>query len=234
MSVNITYYGHAAIRVEGANGTVLIDPFLDENPAAGQDAAEVGCQAIGVTHGHHDHLGDTVQIAERTGCQVFCTYELANFLQGQGVKNVHPMHVGGSHRFEFGTAKLVPAIHGGLVEGDTGKFTCTPCGIVLRMGSLNIYHAGDTALSMEMELLGRYDSIDAALVPIGDNFTMGPDDAVHAVEMIQPRLVIPMHYGTFDVIEQDAHEFAARVEQSTGAECVVLAPGRSRTVSPAE
>jgi L-ascorbate metabolism protein UlaG (beta-lactamase superfamily) len=220
--------------LQGPEGTVLIDPFLDENPAAHCQASEVDCDAIGVTHGHHDHLGDTVPIARRTDCQVFCTYELANFLQGRGVKNVHPMHIGGSHRFGFGTVKLVPALHGGMVEGDTGKFTCTPCGMVLRMGGLNIYHAGDTGLTMEMELLSRYDSIDAALLPIGDNFTMGPDDALHAVEMIHPRLVIPMHYGTFDVIEQDAHAFRTRVKQSTGADCIVLAPGHSTELLPAD
>jgi L-ascorbate metabolism protein UlaG (beta-lactamase superfamily) len=230
LSVTITYCGHACVRIEGPEGAVLIDPFMDDSPQCPVKADKVECDAIGITHGHHDHLGDTVRIATRTKATVFCTAELALFLQAQRVK-VHPMHVGGSHEFPFGTAKLVPAIHGGSIEGDTGKFTSVACGIVLRTAGFSIYHAGDTALTMDMELLGRYDSIDAALLPIGDNYTMGIEDAVHAVEMIEPAVVIPMHYNTFSVIEQDPKAFKAAVEEATSARCVVLEPGKSYTLS---
>jgi L-ascorbate metabolism protein UlaG (beta-lactamase superfamily) len=146
-------------------------------------------------------------------------------MEGQGVAT-HAMHIGGSHAFPFGEVKLVPAFHGGSIEGSDGG-CCTPCGIVLRMGGLSVYHAGDTSLTMEMELLGRYDWIDLALLPIGDNYTMGPQDAVHAVEMVEPRVVIPMHYGTFPVIEQEPDTFKGMVEEQTDARCVVLAPGES-------
>lgn len=233
MSVSITYYGQACVKVEGPDGTVVIDPFFNGNPLCPVKADQVECDGIGVTHGHHDHLGDTVAIAVRTDATVFCTAELAGFLQGQRVK-VHPMHIGGSHEFPFGRVKLVPAIHGGGVEGDTGKFTCTPCGFVLRMGGANVYHAGDTALTMDMELLGRYDHIDVAILPIGDNYTMGPEDALHAVEMIEPDVVIPMHYNTFPVIEQDVEAFKCAVEEGTTARCMIPSPGKAWTLTRAE
>lgn len=225
MAVTITYYGQACVQIEGPNGTVLIDPFMDDNPLCPVGADQVECDAIGVTHGHEDHLGDAVEIARRTGAVVFATYELARVLEGQGAE-VHAMHIGGSHGFPFGEAKLVPAFHGGSIEGGDGG-CCTPCGIVVRMEGVSVYHAGDTSLTTEMELLGRYDWIDLALLPIGDNYTMGPQDAVHAVEMIEPRVVIPMHYGTFPVIEQEPGAFRDMVEEQTDARCVVLAPGES-------
>jgi L-ascorbate metabolism protein UlaG (beta-lactamase superfamily) len=226
MAVTVTYHGQACVQLAGPDGTVLIDPFMDDNPLCTVRADEVECDAIGVTHGHADHLGDTVRIARRTGATVFATYELARFLQGQGVE-AHAMHIGGTHEFPFGQVKLFPAFHGGLIEGGDAGGCCTPCGIIVRMGGLSIYHAGDTSLMMEMELLGRYDWIDLALLPIGDNYTMGPQDAVHAVEMIEPRVVVPMHFGTFPVIEQEPEAFRAMVEEQTDARCVVLAPGES-------
>jgi L-ascorbate metabolism protein UlaG (beta-lactamase superfamily) len=229
MSITVTYYGQACVRLAGPNGAVLIDPFLDENPLAAVKSNQVECDAIGVTHGHQDHLGDAVKIAKRTGAVVFTTSELARFLQGEGVAT-QAMHIGGSRRFPFGEAKLVAALHGGSVSGAPGSLMCLPCGIVVRAGGFSVYHAGDTALTMEMELLGRYDQIDLALLPIGDNYTMGPVDAVHAVEMIHPRVVIPIHYNTFPLIQQDPREFKRMVEEKTRARCVILAPGESYTL----
>ena len=229
MAVSITYYGQACVTIAGPQGTVLIDPFMDDNPLCELSADEVECDGIGVTHGHQDHLGDTVKIARRTGATVFATYELAGFLAREGVRT-HGMHIGGSHEFPFGRVKLVPAFHGGGVAGDDGRFTCTPCGIIVRTGGVSVYHAGDTSLTIEMELLGRYDHVDVALLPIGDNYTMGPEDAVHAVEMIRPDTVIPIHYGTFPLIEQDPEEFRRSVEERTAARCIVLAPGEAFTL----
>jgi len=229
MAVSITYHGQACVAIAGPQGTVLIDPFMDDNPLCKLSADEVECDAIGVTHGHHDHLGDAVKIAIRTGATVFATAELARFFAKQGIR-AHGMHIGGSHEFPFGRVKLVPAFHGGSVAGDDGRFTCTPCGIIVRTGGASVYHAGDTSLTVEMELLGRYDRIDVALLPIGDNYTMGPRDAVHAVQMIKPSTVIPIHDNTFQLIEQDPEEFKRMVEDGTGARCVVLAPGETFTL----
>jgi len=230
MSLSLTYYGHSCFLIKGEEGTVIIDPFLDENPAAPVGADEIVCDAVVVTHGHHDHLGDAIKIAERNDVLVVATYELANFVQEHGVET-HPMHIGGSQKFPFGEVKLFPAFHGGLVAGDRGKFTCQPCGIIYRCGGVSVYHAGDTALTAEMELLARFDRIDVALLPIGDNFTMGPQDAAHAVELIRPRTVIPMHYNTFPVVAQDPAAFKQMVEEKTKAECVILAPGQTHTIA---
>jgi len=224
MSLSITYHGHACVSLIGPDGTVVIDPFFDDNRMCKLPASEVRCDAIGVTHGHHDHLGDAIPIAKRTGAVVFTTAELARFLQERGVA-AHAMHIGGSHRFRFGEVKLVAAFHGGSVAEDPGHTTCVPCGIIVRMGGFSVYHAGDTALTMEMELLGRYDHIDVALLPIGDNYTMGPEDALHAVELIRPEVVIPIHYNTFPVIEQNPEQFKRAVETQTSTRCVILQPG---------
>src|SRR2546429_6235717 len=159
-------------------------------------------------------------IARRDGATIVATAELARFCGERGA-TVHAMHIGGARQFPFGRVKLVPAFHGGAVEGDTtGQFTTNPCGVVVTMGGHTVYHCGDTGLTMEMQLLaGR---VDAMLVPIGDNYTMGIEDAVRAVEFVQPRAVIPMHYNTWDVIKADPEQFKRQV--GGGARVVVLAP----------
>ena len=220
----LTFHGHSAFELTTAGGhTLLFDPWLNDNPLADIDADDIdSADYILVSHGHGDHFSDVVQIAKQTDATVLATYELVTYCLSQGVKNGHGMSVGGGYRFPFGYAKLTPAIHGPAVEGAEGIAT-VPNGWWVDLGDARVYHAGDTALTMDMMLLeGR---VDIALLPIGDNFTMGPEDAARAVGMIKPRVVIPMHYNTFDVIKQDPETFRKQVGRS--AEVVILQPGQS-------
>lgn len=221
----LTFHGHSAFELRtSAAQTLLFDPWLDGNPAADITVADVStADYILVSHGHGDHFGDVINIAQQTGATVLATYELAAYCQSKGVKHAHGMSIGGGYRFPFGYAKLTPALHGPAVEGSDGAVTTTPNGWWLELPDARVYHAGDTALTMDMQLLqGR---VDVALLPIGDNFTMGPDDAARAVEMIKPRVVIPMHFNTFDLIRQDPQHFRKLVGRT--AEVVVLKPGES-------
>jgi len=226
----LIYHGHACFEIHGAGSRVIIDPYLSGNPLADVGPERIRCDAILLSHGHGDHLGDTEQIARANDALVIGTFELASFLQQRGLKT-HPLHIGGGRQFPFGHVRLTPALHGGGIEGDSGQFTTTAAGLLITMDDKTIYHAGDTGLTIEMEVLGRCRHVDAALLPIGDNFTMGPEDALIAVQMIRPRTVIPMHYNTFGLIEQDPDAFALRVEQATDAKCIVLKPGQSHCVS---
>ena len=221
----ITFHGHACFTIDARDGTrLLIDPFLSGNPLAEISPDEVGeVKYILLSHGHGDHLGDTIAIAKRTGATVISTFEIVSFLQEKGVQSVHALHIGGGYGFPFGRVKMTPALHGGMIEGDTGKYTTVPGGFLIHVDGQAIYHAGDTALLKDMELLAG--QVEVALLPIGDNFTMGPEDAARAVEMIRPRVVIPMHYNTFDVIRQDPKAFADRVGKA--ARVVILEPGES-------
>jgi L-ascorbate metabolism protein UlaG (beta-lactamase superfamily) len=221
----ITFHGHACFTIDARDGTrLLIDPFLSGNPLAEISPDEVGeVKYILLSHGHGDHLGDTIAIAKRTGATVISTFEIVSFLQEKGVQSVHALHIGGGYGFPFGRVKMTPALHGGMIEGDTGKYTTVPGGFLIHVDGKGIYHAGDTALLKDMELLAG--QVEVALLPIGDNFTMGPEDAARAVEMIRPRVVIPMHYNTFDVIRQDPKAFADRVGKA--ARVVILEPGES-------
>ena len=226
--LKITFHGHACFSLEADGRRVVIDPFLSGNPAADIPVAGLRkVDAVLLSHGHGDHLGDAIPIAKRDGATIVATAELARFC-GQRGATVHAMHIGGAHEFRFGRVKLVPAFHGGGVEGDaTGQFTTNPCGVVVTMGGKAAYHCGDTGLTLEMQLLeGR---VDVMLVPIGDNYTMGIEDAVRAVALVRPGTVIPMHYNTWDVIKADPELFKRQVGDR--ARVVVLAPGQSHTLS---
>ncbi|MBN1295637.1 metal-dependent hydrolase, partial [bacterium] len=177
--MEIRYLGHSVVMIKADAVRLIVDPFLDGNPQATEKPSEIDVDVICVTHGHGDHVGDTVEIAKRTGALVIAPFELATYLDMKGCR-VHPMHIGGAHMFDWGRVKLTPALHGsGFIE-ESGKivYTGNPCGFLFTMEGKTIYHAGDTGLSAEMDVIGRMNRIDVALLPIGDNFTMGPDDAV--------------------------------------------------------
>ncbi|CAN5888884.1 metal-dependent hydrolase [soil metagenome] len=222
----LTWHGHATFTLETDGGQrIMFDPFLNDNPKSDLKVDDVvALDYILCSHGHFDHFGDAVELAKRTGAMVVGTFELVAFAQSKGVQAGHGMNVGGGHRFDFGYVKLTPALHTGTIDGDEeGRYTSLAHGFWLDLDGKRFYYAGDTALIMDMQLLkGR---VDVAVLPIGDNFTMGPEDAARAVEFIEPAVVIPMHYGTWDLIAQDPESFRGRVGDR--AEVVVLEPGRS-------
>lgn len=222
----LTWHGHACFEYETSEGKILIDPFLSENPKAdvGPDEIE-GIDAIVVSHGHGDHWGDTVSIARRTGAIVVAAYELAQLAMDNDCE-AHPLACGGGRRFDFGHVKLVPAAHGSLTEA-APEYSTNPCGIVITAEEKVLYHTGDTALTADIKLLGDLYDFDCVCLPIGDNFTMGPEDALDAVKFLHPSLVIPMHYDTFDLIAQDAEAWEREVEAMTSVPCEVLEPGGS-------
>lgn len=222
----LTWHGHSCYTLVTDDGTrILFDPWLDENPKADIGTDDIDAlDYILVSHGHFDHFGDGVKLARKTGATLVGAFELCAFAESKGVEHTHPLHIGGGFTFPFGYVKMTPAMHGGQVAGDEeGAYTTHPGGFLLDLGGKRLYHAGDTALLMDMQLLKG--KVDVALLPIGDNFTMGPEDAAQAVAFIEPRVVIPMHYGTFDVIEQDPQAFARLVDGR--AEVVILEPGQS-------
>jgi L-ascorbate metabolism protein UlaG (beta-lactamase superfamily) len=205
---------------------ILIDPFLSGNPLAAASADELRPTHIILSHGHGDHFGDTESIAHRTGCQVIAVHEIAEWLEARGI-DAWGMGSGGGHEFSFGRLSFTLAHHSSSLPD--GTYGGNPVGMVLELDGRAIYHAGDTALFLDMELIGRRFALDLALVPIGDNNTMGIDDAVMAVEMLTPKLVVPMHYNTFPPIVADASEFKRKLaERSFDAE--ILAPGERTTL----
>lgn len=224
MSAKVTWYGHAALALEAGGKKVLIDPFLNDNPMSPVKADEVEADYILVSHGHGDHVGDAVAIAKRTGATVISNFEICSWFQNQGV-NAHPQHLGGGYHHPFGYLKLTLALHGSALPD--GSYGGNPCGfLVTTPEGEKIYFACDTGLFGDMRLLGE-EGIDLAVLPIGDNFTMGPDDALRAVKLLEPKHVIPIHYNTWELIAQDPEAWAARVRAETSATPHVLKPGES-------
>ncbi len=223
MSTRVRFLGHSCLLIESDGRSILIDPFLTGNPAAAATADELKADFILVTHGHEDHVGDTIAIAARAGATVVANFEISNWFQARGVRNVHAMHLGGSHAFPFGRLKLTIAFHGSALPD--GSYGGNPAGLHLFLADgTRIYHAGDTALFGDMALIGE-DGVDLACLPIGDNFTMGPDDAIRALKLLKPKRVVPIHYNTWGLIAQDAAAWADRVRRETAAEPAILQPG---------
>ncbi|GGE77016.1 metal-dependent hydrolase [Priestia taiwanensis] len=216
--MKISYHGHSVVKVETCGQVLIIDPFITGNSLTDLTVDELKVNYILLTHGHNDHVGDTVALAKKNNAVVIAPFELAKFLSWQGVK-VHPMHIGGSHLFDFGKVKLTQAFHGSsYVDEETKTITYTgmPAGILLEVEGKTLYHAGDTALFSDMKMIGELHCIDVAFLPIGDNFTMGPTDAALAAKWIQAKKVVPIHYNTFPVIEQDPCDFIGLLDSNVG------------------
>lgn len=223
MAIRVRWLGHACTLFEADGQRVLVDPFLTGNPAAAIRPDEAQADFILVSHGHGDHVGDTVDIARRTGATVVANYEISEWLKKQGLSKVHGQQHGGGYAYPFGRVKLTLAFHGSALPD--GSYGGNPCGFLFYFkDGKKVYHAADTGLFGDMRLIGE-EGIDLAILPIGDNYTMGPDDALRAVKLIEPKKVLPIHYNTWGVIAQDAQAWAGRVRKETKAEPVVLKPG---------
>jgi len=222
MSYTFTWYGHAVLGIETGGFHLLVDRYLTGNPAATIRAADVAADYILVTHGHGDHVGDTVAIAKRTGATSISNAEIAGWLKKQGVQT-HAQHIGGGFHYPFGYLKLTQALHGSaLPDGSNGG---SPAGFLLTtLAGEKIYMAGDTGLFGDMQLIGD-EGVHLAVLPIGDNYTMGPADALRAVKLLRPKHVIPIHFNTFDLIQQDAADWVKRVSEETSAQAHLLKPG---------
>lgn len=215
--MKISYHGHSVVQVRTKQHTILFDPFISGNPACDLEANTVEADVILLTHGHNDHVGDTVEIAKRNDALVVAPNELAVYLGFKGL-NTHPMHIGGAHEFDFGKVKFTQAFHGSSYteEDNTIVYTGMPGGILLMIDGKTIYHMGDTALFTDLKMYGEMHDIDLAFVPIGDNFTMGPEDALIAADWIQAEVIVPVHYNTFPVIEQNPDVFVQKVKTGRG------------------
>jgi L-ascorbate metabolism protein UlaG (beta-lactamase superfamily) len=228
MATRVRWLGHACVLVESDGTNILMDPFLTDNPMAATKASEVPADFILVSHGHGDHVGDAIDIARRTGATVVANYEISEWLKAKGVAKVHGMQHGGGFGFAFGRLKLTLAFHGSVLPD--GTYGGNPAGLLLFLkDGTKIYNAADTGLFGDMRLIGE-EGIDLAILPIGDNYTMGPDDAVKAVKLLQPKKVLPIHYNTFDIIAQDPAAWAERVKKETTSQPIVLKPGEWLTV----
>jgi L-ascorbate metabolism protein UlaG (beta-lactamase superfamily) len=222
--MDIRFLGHACFELTEGDTRVLVDPFLTGNPKAAAKAEELEPTHIFLTHGHADHIGDTVDIAKRTSAQVVAIVEIANELQEDGVENVTDPNLGGTFEFAGGWVRLVPAWHTSTTPKGTVN---TPAGLVINLGGKTVYHLGDTALFSDLRLVADRDDIDVALMCIGGHYTMDRHDAVRAAELVQAKTVIPCHYNTFPPIETDAAAFKNDVK---AGEVVILDPGQTASI----
>jgi L-ascorbate metabolism protein UlaG (beta-lactamase superfamily) len=216
--MKIKYLGHSALQIKSDKFEILIDPFLDDNPVSPIKSKDVNPNFVILTHAHGDHLGDSLKIAKKSNPLFICVNELAEWLKSKGL-NAHNMHIGGSRNFEFGKLKFTIAHHGSITPD--GQYAGEAAGVLLTIEGKTIYHTGDTGLFYDMKLIGEMNPVDYMFVPIGDNYTMGIDDAVKAVELVKPKVAIPIHYNTFGVIEASPDEFKQKVE-TNGFKCMIV------------
>jgi len=219
--MKIKYHGHAFVHIDTGKHNIVLDPFISGNPVCDIKLDGFKCDFIIPTHGHGDNFGDTLELAKNNDATIIAMNEIAIYCADKGCKT-HPMNTGGAYNFPFGRVKLTIAHHSSSLPD--GTYAGDATGVLMTINGKNIYHAGDTALFYDMKLIGGIQKIDFAFVPIGDNFTMGVDDAVKAVEFINPGVVVPIHYNTFDLIKSDAQDFKRKVE-SIGKKCVIMKPG---------
>ncbi|HAB33872.1 metal-dependent hydrolase [Exiguobacterium sp. UBA3968] len=226
--MKLTYHGQSTVTIETNGHHLVIDPFFSGNDKATTNPDDVKADFILLTHAHADHMLDAERIAKATGATIIATHELATYLSFKGL-NVHPMNLGGQFEFSFGKVKMTQAFHSSSIideEKQTITYMGMPAGFLLTIEGKEIYHAGDTALFGDLALYGAHHAIDLAFLPIGDNFTMGPDDALIAADMLQAKAVVPIHYDTFDLIKQDANVFCEQIE-AQGQTGHLLAIGES-------
>lgn len=225
MPIRLRYFGHSTFAIDTGAHKLIVDPFLSpNNPLAPVSADAIVADFILLTHGHGDHCADAAAIAKRTGALVISNFEVVSWMQQQGAENGHGMNLGGAYSFPFGRVKMTIAHHSSTMpDGSPGG---NPAGFLIHFDDgVDLYIAGDTALTYDMKLIGEAGGVDLAILPIGDNFTMGPDDAITAAQFVQAKRVIPCHYNTFPPIKQDAAAFAAELRRAADIEGIVLNPG---------
>jgi L-ascorbate metabolism protein UlaG (beta-lactamase superfamily) len=217
MKMKVSYHGHSVIKVKTNGKTILFDPFITGNDLTDLKVENEMPDVIILTHGHNDHVGDTVEIAKRSGALIIANDEISTYMSWQGL-NTHPLHIGGSCEFDFGKVKLTQAFHGSAfyTEDKEIVYLGNPTGVLLTAEGKTIYHAGDTGLFSDMKLIGERHPIDVAFLPIGDNFTMGPEDAALAATFLQAKTVVPIHYNTFPPIKQDPKVFIELLKNKNG------------------
>ncbi len=238
--MEIKFHGHSCFELSEEGTTILVDPFLKpNNPAAVATADDVDATQIAISHGHADHMADAVPVAKRTGAHCIAAVEIANWLEARGVENVSDPNLGGTVEFDGGRVKLVPAWHTSTLPGSAeapfsaehGTAVGTAAGLIIDIGGVTVYHAGDTCLFSDMKLIAERNPVDVAMLPIGGHYTMDRHDAAVAAGLIGASTVIPMHYDTFPPIETDAEAFKAEVEEKTSSTVVLLAPGESHSTT---